>query len=227
MTYCSIYYLFFLNKLIHQSNPGPHLYLCMHLLLQVAPQELRRHKQPNAIDKRRHSFTTIAVIPSAGNPPEKNVHKRTKKKKPSCCDFPLFLRKAAIHDVPSRVPCSSSVNWLETVHVLVLLKVWQCSFYLSTAHILQSTACPPPLTPPVWYTPFVFFFCTCSLRLGSRDFIRFLIPQLSKHIPPCSNSCTVKLEAPQVSTPSLRENHVRTRRSKHSGEQGCSQVYFC
>lgn len=84
--------LLFKNKQIHQSNPGPHLYLCMHLLLQVAPRELRRHKQPNAIDKRRHSFTTIAVIPSAGNPPVKKMctkeQKKTKKTTtPSCCDF--------------------------------------------------------------------------------------------------------------------------------------------
>lgn len=180
MTYWSIYDpIFWKNKLIHQSNPGPHLYLCMHLLLQVAPRELRRHKQPNAIDKRWHSFTTIAVIPSAGNPPEKIVHKRTKKTLPVVI-FLSFLRKAAIHDVPSRVPCSSSINWLETVHVLVLLKVWQCSFYLSTAHI------QPALLH--WHlqsgTLLFFFFCTRSLRLGSRDFIRFLIPQLSKHIPP-------------------------------------------
>lgn len=80
--------------LTHQSDPGSLLYLCMHLLLQVAPQELRRHKQPNAIDERRHSFTTIAVIPSASNPPVKNVHKRTKKT-PSCCEFSLIFKKSS------------------------------------------------------------------------------------------------------------------------------------
>lgn len=156
---CFFLFLFcFLDKLIHQSNPGRNLYLCMYLLLQVAPRELRRHRQPNAIDKRLHSFTTIAVIPSTGNPPVKNVHKRTKKFLPVVI-FLSFLRKSAIHDVPSRVPCSSSINWLETVHVLVLLKVWQCSFYPSTARILQRTACSPPLTSSLVHS----FFCTCSL----------------------------------------------------------------
>lgn len=122
--------------------------------------------------------------------------------------FLSFLRKAAIHDVPSRVPCSSSINWLETVHVLVLLKVWQCSFYLSTAHILRSTACPPPLTPPVWYTPFFLhlFFKTWIYR-----FYQIFNSTVVQTHSPCSNSCTVKLEAPQVSTPSLKENHVKNQ----------------
>lgn len=60
----SFFFLLFLNQLTHQSIPGPHLYLCMHLLLQVAPLELRRHRQPNAIDKETtlfydHSCDTI------------------------------------------------------------------------------------------------------------------------------------------------------------------------
>lgn len=137
--------------------------------------------------------------------------------------FLSFLRKAAIHDVPSRVPCSSSINWLETVHVLVLLKVWQCSFYLSTTRIVQSTTCPPPLTPPVLYTLVHFF---CSLRVGSKDFIRFLIPQMSNTHSLHSNSCTVKLEAPQVSAPLLRKNYVRSRWCKHGGEQGWDKSTF-
>lgn len=91
-------FLFFkINKLLHQSNPGPHLYLCMYLLLQVAQRELRRHKQPKAIDKRRHSFTTIAVMPSASNPPVKNVHKKNKKQKklPSCCRLSFIFKKSS------------------------------------------------------------------------------------------------------------------------------------